>query len=71
MAPSTKLTLLQGFARSIKGPFRLSSNQELPLTATKLPSNRVHRAAQAGAEHPKSVPKQTVSQLSPGGERHT
>ena len=69
MAPSTKLALLQGFARGMKGSYRLSSNQELPLESTKPPGNWAHRAAQAGAELPGNLRKQTASQLSPGGER--
>lgn len=75
--PSTKLALLQGFARGLSGPLRLSSSsQELPMDSAALPA-QAQRAAQPAAQPgmgaarklpmQPALPRYSISQLSPRG----
>ncbi len=56
VGPSTKLALLQGFARNLTGPLRLSGGPQLPQQAGETPA----RAQPAQQRH-------AMSQLSPRG----
>jgi len=63
--PSTKLALLQGFARGLKGPLRLSGRQELP---PHIAETHVRARNAIGAQKLPALQIHSMSQLSPRGK---
>ena len=65
--PSTKLALLQGFARNLTGPLRLSGSQQEPVQPGDSPAQG--QIAQA-VQQPPALLRHTMTQLSPRGGPH-
>ena len=68
VGPSTRLALLQGFARNLTGPLRLSSSQHLPQQTGEAPARAQNALA---AQQLPALQRHAMSQLSPRGALHS